>query len=156
MSSKKVDLSELSKLYAELGGELKPFEKFSGKIDVGYKVVYEKRITEVDVAFFGLVSGDLNPLHFDEELASRTKFGGRVVHGALTTSLVSAALARLPGIPVALEVYFKYTSPVRIGDVVRVEGVVTEKERENRFKVSVKCLVGERVVAEGYAKVLIW
>jgi hypothetical protein len=39
MSSKKVDLSELSKLYAELGGELKPFEKFSGKIDVGYKVV---------------------------------------------------------------------------------------------------------------------
>jgi len=52
-------------------------------------VVYEKRITEVDVAFFGLVSGDLNPLHFDEELASRTKFGGRVVHGALTTSLVS-------------------------------------------------------------------
>jgi 3-hydroxybutyryl-CoA dehydratase len=86
---------------------------------------------------------------------SRTKFGGRVVHGALTTSLVSAALARLPGIPIALEVYFKYISPIRIGDVVRVEGVVTEKERENRFKVGVKCLVGERVVAEGYAKVLI-
>jgi hypothetical protein len=37
MSSKKVDLSELSKLYAELGGELKPFEKFSGKLMLGTK-----------------------------------------------------------------------------------------------------------------------
>ncbi|MCS7122235.1 MAG: MaoC/PaaZ C-terminal domain-containing protein [Archaeoglobaceae archaeon] len=146
---------EVELIYSKLGGELKDFKKFEGEVDVGYRIVYEKKIEDVDVKFFGLVSGDLNPVHFDDSFASKTRFGGRVVHGMLTTSLVSAAVARIPGTIVLLENFFKYTSPVRPGDLVKVEGVVVEKDR-NRFKIDVKCLVKDKVVAEGYVKILIW
>ncbi|ADC65564.1 MaoC domain protein dehydratase [Ferroglobus placidus DSM 10642] len=148
-------MEEIRKLYEKFGGEVKEFEKFEGEVDVGYKIEFEKKIEDVDVHFFGLASGDLNPIHFDEEVASKTKFKGRVVHGMLTTSLVSAAVARMPGIVVLLEACFKYTKPVRIGDTVKVVGEVVEKEK-NRYKLDVKCFVGENVVAEGYAKVLLW
>jgi len=150
-----VRLRELSRIYSEAGGELKEFEKFRGEFEVGARITYEKRLTEADVVLFGLVSGDLNPVHFDEEAASKTRFGGRVVHGMLTTSLVSAAVARIPGTVVLLEDGFRYTAPVRIGDTVRVEGVISEREK-NRYRIEVRCWVGERVVAEGYVKILIW
>lgn len=148
-------LEELKGIYSKKGGEVKSFEKFEGELKEGYRIEYQKRITEADVTLFGLVSGDLNPVHFDEDFASKTKFGGRVAHGMLTTSLVSAAVARMPGIVVLLEQSFKYVAPVRIGDVVRVEGVIGEAVK-NRYRVDVKCLVGDKVVAEGYVKVLIW
>ena len=117
----------------------------------GYRIEYEKRLTDVDVSFFGLASGDLNPVHFDEDFAGKTKFGGRVVHGMLTTSLVSAAVARMPGTIVLLEQNFRYVSPVRIGDMVKVEGIVTEMIK-NRCKVDVKCFVDDKVVVEGWVK----
>ncbi len=146
---------EIEKLYEEMGGELKEFEKFPVQLDVGAEFEYSKKISEVDVKLFGLVSGDLNPIHFDEEIASKTKFGGRVVHGMLTTSLVSAAVARLPGTIVLLESYFRYVSPVRIGEVVSVRGRVIEKDRRT-YRIVVVCSVGDRKVAEGWVKVLVW
>ncbi len=146
----------LKDVYIKSGGEVKEFHKFEGEIRLGYKFEYTKRISEVDVELFGLVSGDLNPVHFDEEFASKTKFGGRVVHGMLTTSLVSAAVARLPGIVVLLETYFRYKAPVRIGDEVRVEGTITEIDEKKRCKVDVKCFVNDRVVVEGWVKVVLW
>ncbi|MCX8204055.1 MAG: MaoC family dehydratase [Candidatus Nezhaarchaeota archaeon] len=155
MAIKKIDQDKVAEMYEELGGELKAFEKLGGEVDVGYRVVYEKKISEVDVLFFGLASGDMNPIHFSEEEAAKTKFGARVVHGMLTTSLASAAVARMPGVVVLLENYFKYLAPVRIGDTVRVEEVVTEKEGR-RYRVEVRCFTGSKVVAEGYLKVLIW
>ncbi len=146
---------EIEKLYEEMGGELKEFEKFPVQLDVGAEFEYSKKISEVDVKLFGLVSGDLNPIHFDEEIASKTKFGGRVVHGMLTTSLVSAAVARLPGTIVLLESYFRYVSPVRIGEVVSVRGRVIEKDRR-MYRIVVVCSVSDRKVAEGWVKVLVW
>lgn len=148
-------LEQLKEIYSKNGGEIKPFGKFEGEVREGYRIEYEKKLTEVDVVFFGLVSGDLNPVHFDEDFASKTKFGGRVVHGMLTTSLVSAAVARMPGTVVLLEQNFRYVSPVRIGERVRVEGVVTEVVK-NRCKVDVKCFVDDKVVVEGWVRVLIW
>ena len=148
-------LDEVREFYQKYGGELKEFEKFEGSVDVGYRIEFEKRIEEIDVCFFGLASGDLNPIHFDEEVASKTRFGGRVVHGMLTTSLASAAVARLPGTVVLLEAGFRYLRPVRVGDTVRVVGEVVERDG-NRYRIEVKCLVGERVVAEGYGKILLW
>ncbi len=148
-------LEQLKEIYSKNGGEIKPFGKFEDEVREGYRIEYEKKLTEVDVVFFGLVSGDLNPVHFDEDFASKTKFGGRVVHGMLTTSLVSAAVARMPGTVVLLEQNFRYVSPVRIGERVRVEGVVTEVVK-NRCKVDVKCFVDDKVVVEGWVRVLIW
>ncbi len=146
----------LKDAYIKSGGEFKEFRKFEGDVKPGYKFEYSKKISEVDVELFGLISGDLNPVHFDEEFASETKFGGRVVHGMLTTSFVSAAVARLPGIVVLLETYFRYRAPVRIGDEVRVEGTVAEVDEKRRCKIDVKCLVNDKVVVEGWVKVVLW
>ncbi|MEM4945965.1 MAG: hotdog domain-containing protein, partial [Archaeoglobaceae archaeon] len=60
-----------------------------------------------------------------------------------------------PGTVVLLETNFRYTSPVRIGDLVNAECEIVEKEK-NRFKVAVICKVSDKVVAEGWAKILIW
>jgi len=150
-----MSFAELKGLYLKLGGEYREFKKLSGNIDVGFKFSFSKRISEADVQLFGLVSGDMNPIHFDDEFAKRTKFGGRVAHGMLTTSLVSTALAMLPGTVVLLETSFKYTSPVRIGDLVTAECEVVEREK-NRFRVNAVCKVGDKVVAEGWARILLW
>ncbi len=150
-----MSFAELKGLYLKLGGEYREFKKLSGNIDVGFKFSFSKRISEADVQLFGLVSGDMNPIHFDEEFAKTTKFGGRVAHGMLTTSLVSTALAMLPGTVVLLETSFKYTSPVRIGDLVTAECEVVEREK-NRFRVNAVCKVGDKVVAEGWARILLW
>lgn len=147
--------SELKGLYLKLGGDYREFKKLSGEVDVGFRFSFSKKISEADIQLFGLVSGDMNPIHFDEEFAKRTKFGGRVAHGMLTTSLVSTALAMLPGTVVLLETSFKYTSPVRIGDLVTAECEVVEREK-NRLKVNAVCKVGDKVVAEGWAKILLW
>ncbi|WP_202319799.1 MaoC family dehydratase [Archaeoglobus neptunius] len=148
-------MEEVVELYRKNGGEVKDFRKFDGTPDIGYRIQYEKKICEVDVQMFGLVSGDLNPVHFDDGVASKTKFGGRVAHGMLTTSLVSAAVARMPGLIVLLETHFRYTAPVRVGDTVRVVGEVVEKEN-NRYRLDVKCYAGEKVVVEGWVTVLSW
>ncbi|MEM0203344.1 MAG: MaoC family dehydratase [Archaeoglobaceae archaeon] len=150
-----MDFSELESIYKKLGGDFKEFKKISANVDVGLKFGFAKRISEVDVQLFGLVSGDLNPIHFSEEFAKQTKFGGRVVHGMLTTSLVSTAVAMLPGTVVLLETSFRYLAPVRIGDLVAVDCEIVEKEK-NRYKVNVVCKVNDKAVAEGWAKILIW
>lgn len=150
-----MDFSELEVLYRRLGGDFREFRKISSNVDVGLKFSFSKRINEIDVQLFGLISNDLNPVHFDEEFAKKTKFGGRVVHGMLTTSLVSTAVAMLPGTVVLLETNFRYLAPVRIGDVVTAECEVVEKEK-NRYKVNVVCKVDGKAVAEGWAKILIW
>lgn len=146
---------KLKECYISSGGEVKELRKEDGKIDVGYRISYSKRISEVDVFAFGLISGDWNPIHFDDSYASKTRFGGKVVHGMLTTSLVSAMVAQIPETPVLLETNFRYLMPVREEDVVEVRGEVVGREG-NRFDLEVKCLVGERLVVEGRVKFLLW
>ncbi|MCS7119058.1 MAG: MaoC family dehydratase [Archaeoglobaceae archaeon] len=150
-----MDFSELMNLYKKLGGDFIEFKKTSAQIDVGFKFSLSKKISEVDVQLFGLISGDLNPIHFDENFAKKTKFAGRVVHGMLTTSLVSNAVATLPGIVVLLETSFNYLAPVRIGDIVRVECEIVEKEK-NRYKIRVECKVGDKKVVGGWVRILLW
>ena len=149
------DLDSLKKEYLALGGEVKEFVKQKGEVDLGYKVRYSKRITEADVVAFGLVSGDWNPIHFDEEFAKKTKFGKRVVHGMLTTSLVSAAVAQMPGIIVLLKTNFSYLKPVTIGDEVEVRGEVVAREK-SRFTLEIECYVGDAKIVEGEVVLLIW
>ena len=148
---------DMKELYKNRGGEIKEFEKFKGKLDEGYRILYEKRVTEIDIELFGLVSGDFSPVHFDEEVASKTRFKGRVAHGMLTTSLVSAALARMPGLVIILETYFSYTAPVRIGDRVKVEGLVIKADHDKkRYKLDIVCSVEGKRVVNGWANILIW
>ena len=84
--------------------------------------------TTDDVEAFARISGDRNPLHFDSEFASRTRFAGLVVQGGLTTALFNALVAmKLPGPgSVFLHQEWDYPAPVFIGDTVTAEAEVIE------------------------------
>jgi 3-hydroxybutyryl-CoA dehydratase len=151
--------NQLSEFYQKHCGPVPKFEKENiDKIQVGTKLSYSKKICELDVLMFGLLSGDFNPIHFDRNVAKKTKFGEPVVHGLLTGSLVSALLSRLPGIPVLLSCSLNFKSPVKPGDIVTVDGEVIEvdKEKKNRYTIKITCRVNEKIVVDGQAKILLW
>jgi 3-hydroxybutyryl-CoA dehydratase len=95
-------------------------------VGVGYKTTHVKTVTEADIVLFAKVSGDFNPLHMSEEYAKKTFFGSRIAHGALTQALLSAAMAKLPGLVVFLSQSVKFLKPVRIGDTITAIAEVTE------------------------------
>jgi 3-hydroxybutyryl-CoA dehydratase len=94
-------------------------------VDTGYKTTHIKTVTEADINMFAEVSGDFNPLHVNEEFASKTLFGGRIAHGAFSQALLSAAMARLPGLVVFISQSVKFHRPVRIGDTITATAEVT-------------------------------
>ena len=104
-------------------------------LQVGMSASFAKTITEADIVLFAGVSGDNNAVHTNEEFAATTPFGGRIAHGFLTASVISAAVAnRLPGPgTVYLGQQMRFLAPVRPGDTVKatvtVKSVNTEKAR---------------------------
>ena len=95
---------------------------------VGATASRTRTITTEDVELFARISGDRNPLHFDADFASRTRVGGLVVQGGLTTGLFNALVAMdLPGPgSVFLHQAWDYPAPVYIGDAVTAEATVIE------------------------------
>ena len=80
------------------------------------------------------VSGDNNAMHVNEEFAATTRFGGRIAHGFLTASVISAAVAnRLPGPgTIYLSQQLNFRAPVRIGQTVHASVSVSAIDRERR------------------------
>lgn len=125
---------------------------------VGMTVSIENTVKEQDVVDFARVSGDYNPLHMDEEYAKTTQFKGRIAHGALSASYISAILGNdLPGPgAVFMELNLKFVRPVRIGDkVVSTAEVIEMVERGYRVKLSVKGEVEGKVCMKGDALVMV-
>jgi len=125
------------------------------EIQPGMSASLEHVVTERDIQLFGEATGDMNPVHFDEEYARKTIFRGRVAHGALSVGFISAVVGtRLPGegtIFVSASIVFKY--PVRIGDTVVT--TVTVREVVGREAIlDCVCAVGDRQVLESEARVL--
>ena len=121
----------------------------------GMSASIEHVVTERDVQLFGEATGDMNPVHFDEEFARRTVFRGRVAHGALSIGFISALLGtRLPGngsIFLSASIVFK--TPVRIGDKVVTTATVREVNGRSVIMDCV-CKVDDRLVLESEAHVL--
>jgi acyl dehydratase len=84
------------------------------------------------IELFTAMTGDRNPLHYDHELAARSRFGGIVVQGGVTTGLLNALVAEdLPGPgSVFLHVDWSFRSAVRPGDVLTAEARVLEVRRD--------------------------
>ena len=95
-------------------------------ITVGQTATRTLTVTQSHVERFAEISGDRNPLHFDEECASKTKFGRLVAQGGLTTGLLHALVAMdMPGSgTVFLSQDWKFTAPVFIGDTIRATAEV--------------------------------
>ncbi len=129
-----------------------PYEQIS----VGDTARFAKTVTEADILLFGAVSGDTNPVHFNEEIASQTMFKGRIAHGMLSAGFISTVLGtRLPG-PGAIYMSqsLKFTAPVKPGDTVTATVEVIEKiEEKRRLKCKTTCTVGDTIVIDGEAMV---
>jgi len=100
---------------------------------VGQKAQRSRLVTSRDIELFTEISGDRNPLHYDEELAWNTRFGGIVVQGGITSAILNAVVAEnLPGPgTVFLQVNWSFKAPVRPGDTITGEVEVT-KVREDK------------------------
>jgi len=127
-------------------------------IDVGMSATYAKTITDADIVLFAGVSGDSNPVHVDDDYARETMFKGRIAHGMLTASFISAVLGtRLPGPGcIYLSQNLRFKAPVRIGDTVRAVVEVTEVDRDRaRVTVATRCMVGDKTVIDGEAVLMV-
>jgi 3-hydroxybutyryl-CoA dehydratase len=126
-------------------------------LTVGMSAEIAKTITDADLVLFAGVSTDVNAIHMDEEYGKTTMFGGRIAHGMLTATLISAVLGnRLPG-PGAIYVSqnLRFKAPVRPGDTVHAKVTVKEVIAEkSRAVFDTVCTVGDKVVIEGEAMLM--
>jgi acyl dehydratase len=95
---------------------------------VGARAARTRTITERDIELFTELTGDRNPLHYDLDAASGTRFGGIIVQGGVTSGLLNAVVAEdLPGPgTVFLHVDWDFKAPVRPGDEITAEVEVLE------------------------------
>jgi hypothetical protein len=94
-----------------------------GVPSVGQMARRSREVTARDIERFTEISGDRNPLHYDEALARRTRFGSIVVQGGVTSAILNAVVAEdLPGPgTVFLQVNWNFKAPVRPGDTITHE-----------------------------------
>jgi acyl dehydratase len=109
-----------------------------------------RTVADEDIARFTDLSGDRNPLHYDAELAARSRFGEIVVQGGVTSAILNAVVAeQLPGPgTVFLEVAWRFTAPVRPGDQITGEvDVLTVREDKPVTTIATRVVRGDGVVA---------
>src|ERR671937_1761967 len=117
-----------------------------------------RRVSRRDIELFTELTGDRNPLHYDEEIASRSRFGGLIVQGGVTSGLLNALVAEdLPGPgSVFLHVDWSFKAPVRPGDEITAEVEVLEIRPDKpltKLRTTITNQAGA-VVLEGTA--LVW
>ena len=95
---------------------------------VGTTARRTRRVRPRDIELFTDMTGDRNPLHYDEDLAAGSRFGGIIVQGGVTSGLLNALVAEdLPGPgSVFLHVDWSFRAPVRPGDEITAEAEVIE------------------------------
>jgi acyl dehydratase len=125
------------------------------QISIGQKATRSITLTADHVKTFAELSGDYNPLHFDESFVAKTKFKKLVVQGGLTTGLLHALVAMdMPGPgTVFLSQNWKFTAPVFIGDTITAEAEVISKHETKpvtQLKIKITRQDGETVL-EGEA-----
>lgn len=117
---------------------------------------FSKVIAESDVEAFAEVTGDTNRVHLDAGYASETRFGERIVHGVLANGLISAALARLPGLTIYLSQESTFLAPLSIGERVTAVCEVVDDLGRSKYRIRTRVLdANDEPVLEGESVVLI-
>ena len=125
---------------------------------VGETARRTRRVEARDIELFTELTGDRNPLHYDADAAGRSRFGGLIVQGGVTSGLLNAVVAEdLPGPgSVFLHVDWSFTAPVRPGDEISAEVEVLEARQDKpitRLRTTITTADGT-VVLDGTA--LVW
>jgi acyl dehydratase len=125
------------------------------KLEVGQKASRSITLTKEHVETYAQLTGDYNPLHFDQDFVKGTTFDGLIVQGGLTTGLLHSLVANdLPGPgTVFLSQEWKFPAPVYIGDSITAEAEVLkvhEQKPVTQLRITVRRQTGD-VVLEGAA-----
>ncbi|MDB5959519.1 MAG: MaoC domain protein dehydratase [Massilia sp.] len=120
-------------------------------IAIGRKQVTTRKMTAAEIDAFGRLSGDLNPLHMEQEFAAHSPFGQRVAHGLLTAAVVSTAHTALTGPGFAyVGQELRFLGPVFVDDTITVEVTVVGKKDAKRILIMdtmVRKQTGEAVLS---------
>jgi acyl dehydratase len=124
---------------------------------IGSSARRTRTVTRRDIELFTEITGDRNPIHYDREVASNSRFGGIVVQGGVTTGLLNALVAeQLPGPgSVFLQVSWRFLAPVRPNDVITAEATVTSVRDDKPVTTLTTRITNQdgRVVLDGTAVV---
>ena len=146
----KADMSDVALANIDIDNELHGF--YIEDLDLGMTAVYAKTITDADIVLFAGISGDTNPLHLNSEFADGTRFEGRVAHGMLTASFISAVIGtKLPGPGcIYMSQTIRWSAPVRAGDTVVARVTIKDIDRDKEHVLmDTVCSVADIVVLEG-------
>ncbi|WP_336362221.1 MaoC family dehydratase [Halalkalicoccus salilacus] len=142
--------------YGSVGWSMDRSVETREELGVGEYVEFTKPLTDADVHAFAQASGDTNRLHLDDQYAARSRFGDRIVHGTLVGGLISAALARLPGLTIYLSESLEFKGPAMIGSVLTARCEIVEDLGENKYRLTANVTNADgRTLIDGEAVVLI-
>ena len=126
--------------------------------EVGDVATRTRTLSDRDIELFTELTGDRNPLHYDEEASSRSRFGGIIVQGGVTSGLLNAVVAEdLPGPgSVFLHVEWDFKAPVRPGDEITAEVELLELREDKPLSTLRTTITNQEgaIVLEGTA--LVW
>lgn len=127
----------------------------NGRPEPGASAERSRTTGQADIEAFTAMTGDRNPVHYDDALAAKTPFGKRIVQGGVTTGLLNACVAEdLPGPgTVFLNLTLDFRKPVGLGETItgRVEVLEVRQDKPIcHLKVSVRDSAGDLCV-EGTA-----
>lgn len=128
------------------------------ELEIGQSASYERTVSEEDIVRYAEVSGDDNPVHLDEEFASKTLFKGRIAHGMLGAGFISTVVGtKLPGNgSIYISQSLKFRAPVRIGDTVVTTATVKSIDKERkRVTMETVCAIGDKIVIDGEAELML-
>ena len=128
------------------------------RFKVGDTASISKTISEADIVAFSEISGDHNPLHLDAEFAARSRFGRRIAHGALVSSLISNVIGNsLPGQgSIYLSSSLKFRAPAFIDDTITATATISSI-REDKPIYVLECVCSNQhgeIVCQGESVVL--
>jgi acyl dehydratase len=127
-------------------------------LEVGQRARRTREVSARDIELFTELTGDRNPLHYDEARAASSRFGGIIVQGGVTSGLLNAVVAEdLPGPgSVFLHVDWSFRAPVRPGDTITADVEVLEVRPDKPITKLRTTITNqdETVVLEGEA--LVW
>lgn len=131
------------------------------KVKVGDKISFSKSVTHDDLVKFADVTGDINPIHLEDEYASKTRFGKRIAHGMLSAGFISTVIGiKLPQAgetAIYLSQSLRFMKPVFIGDTVTAEIEVTAVDAvRRRVTLNTVCVnQNQEQIVTGEAQVLL-
>jgi len=128
------------------------------ELSVGQSAETTHVVGAADIEAFAAVSGDVNPVHMDEDYARTTTFGGRIAHGMLAAAYISAVLGNdLPGPgAIYLSQSLRFRRPVKIGDPVTARVTVKALDAaKGHATFETVCLVNGKTVVDGEALIMV-